>query len=910
MMPVDRIPIRLTPLPGEALDSYLETYAERLHVRLSDIFDLAGLTAQRSHRTRVVNNHKPWMFSPDPAELDALSAVTGLPPDRLTEMTLARYAGTGLAAVDAATGSIRSGRWWRQMLTSRFCPCCLAEAGGRWLLAWRLPWSFACTRHQVLLADLCPTCQRPHRWTRNQPPRHGEPCRISSQPLPSPSSRRGTPSCTQNLAEVDPVALPASGRVLDTQQHLNTVIVELVNAHGRGANLTGLQGYLDDVHTAAHAALSALRVPVPRPDEVTAALAELGIDPGRPRPAGVDSAATMALTHPAASGTYRQHASVVAFGMTVADLMLHARRNDPDPTITAWLVDAAFPQSNQARPASLLRRWISASRPVQAAVLKPLGARLSALDQLRYNTATPTPGRPPLRSSTTRAAAVPALFWPGWALRLMPPNEFVMLPYRSVLSVLLLIAGTEETTCAQAQQLLGHTPTHATKFSVATQRLRHQGVLDNVLSALGQLARHLDEHGAPIDYARRRRLRRFTHARLDIDAWRRRRLAVTLPDNWDSRLYIANITPNELPADPRDERFARLHLIELLTGTHPYWFPEPLRLPTSDSNAYARFVFTLPAPLSAYLHQQAQNRLVKAGIHEQVCWEPPFDWVTDITWPGPHPDDISPDEMWALIQDGHPLRATATKLGTTIDHLRLTASRHPPRQPSTRSGELWIEEDVLAPPDTNQLRAFAEQGLGPRKIAQLTGYSQRLILQLLIEAGLTQTPITQEFADNIDPAWLQEQYEIHQRSFNNIAAELGIDAVALVAHARKIGIAIRPGVLAHQHPLADLGRPDAFPPAIWAAFFRPAAEQRIRRFLQTPGHPSLSHAAKHLGIRTALLNSQITQLEQAIGATLLQPAADQHNIALTAEGEQFARDVRPVLEILDSSRNADSSPQR
>jgi hypothetical protein len=41
---------------------------------------------------------------------------------------------------------------------SRWCPDCLTETDGRWPLRWRLPWVFACLRHQVLLADQCPTC--------------------------------------------------------------------------------------------------------------------------------------------------------------------------------------------------------------------------------------------------------------------------------------------------------------------------------------------------------------------------------------------------------------------------------------------------------------------------------------------------------------------------------------------------------------------------------------------------------------------------------------------------------------------------------------------------------------------------------------------------------------------------------
>lgn len=155
---------------------------------------------------------------------------------------------------------------------------------------------------------------------------------------------------------------------------------------------------------------------------------------------------------------------------------------------------------------------------------------------------------------------------------------------------------------------------------------------------------------------------------------------------------------------------------------------------------------------------------------------------------------------------------------------------------------------------------------------------------------------------NIDPDWLREQYEVHYRSLKNIADELGISTPALAAHARKLDIPIRPGVLAHQHPLADLGGPGAFSPTVWAAFSRPAAEQRIRRFLQTPVHPTLQHAAKHLGIRTELLVSQITQLERAVGNTLLDLDTDHRDINLTPEGEQFAREVASALQMLDQSR--------
>ena len=74
--------------------------------------------------------------------LRRLEHQAGLPAGRLDDAVLDRYLPLGPAR--------RRG--------SRYCPSCLAERDGRWLLAWRLGWTFACTAHGVLLCDTCPAC--------------------------------------------------------------------------------------------------------------------------------------------------------------------------------------------------------------------------------------------------------------------------------------------------------------------------------------------------------------------------------------------------------------------------------------------------------------------------------------------------------------------------------------------------------------------------------------------------------------------------------------------------------------------------------------------------------------------------------------------------------------------------------
>ena len=366
------IPIRLPPLPGEALDSWLETYAQLLHVAVRDIFALAGVDWDRL-ASDDKRQHKPWLYQLDEPDLAALSTVTGIPAAALADMTLARYEGTGLAALTAAPGLPRTPRWWRQPIGSRYCPRCLAANGGRWMLTWRIPWTFACTGCQVLLADTCPDCGRRHRRTRTGQPRRPGRCDLTGLPLPPPRPPRGgITSCGSDPAQTAVIALPAGGRMLRAQQHTGALIAALLAARGQPGHLAALQQYLDDIHAVARAAISALHGPAAPPAIAVAVLDELGAQPGIPARPG-DHPGTAALTGPA-HGRRRQFAPVAAFGITIADVMLHGRRGDPDPLIAAWLAGNEAGRRRQparrtcspagTRPAPPCRpRWPRRSRP-------------------------------------------------------------------------------------------------------------------------------------------------------------------------------------------------------------------------------------------------------------------------------------------------------------------------------------------------------------------------------------------------------------------------------------------------------------------------------------------------------------------------------------------------------------------
>ena len=102
----------------------------------------------------------------------------------------------------------------------------------------------------------------------------------------------------------------------------------------------------------------------------------------------------------------------------------------------------------------------------------------------------------------------------------------------------------------------------------------------------------------------------------------------------------------------------------------------------------------------------------------------------------------------------------------------------------------------------------------------------------------------------------------------------------------------RPGITG-----ADGRRPDS-------AYRRAlGAEQRIRRFLAIPGQTGLHHAARELGIRPAILASQVRQLEDAAGITLLRTQPD-GTIPLTADGGQFARNALAAFNMIVDAREA------
>ena len=212
------LPLRVPVIPGESLDSWLEALARRNGLTISGLLPSLGWQAPHVFSRLVVNVPVPI--------LRGIEHRAGLPPGRLDDAVLDRY----LPALPVR----RTG--------SRYCPSCLAANGGRWLLAWHLPWVFTCTQHRILLCDTCPGCGHVPRVLYGV---------AGVNPAGScPVTQAGSASryCATDL-RADPRRHAPRGQMLAAQHWINTIL----GIDGTATPVSAQQ--LSDLEIVAHWAL-------------------------------------------------------------------------------------------------------------------------------------------------------------------------------------------------------------------------------------------------------------------------------------------------------------------------------------------------------------------------------------------------------------------------------------------------------------------------------------------------------------------------------------------------------------------------------------------------------------------------------------------------------------------------------
>ena len=146
------LPLRVDPLPGEALESWLAALATRMNATWGEVLDAVLPTGVNgtasSHRGAVLTT------AVSDAERDSISAATGVSAGDIDTMTLAGHYGSPLITIDARTGRARTP--WGLLYRQRFCPLCMRTLPGRRKLEWYLAVDLHLYRTSVLARRYLP----------------------------------------------------------------------------------------------------------------------------------------------------------------------------------------------------------------------------------------------------------------------------------------------------------------------------------------------------------------------------------------------------------------------------------------------------------------------------------------------------------------------------------------------------------------------------------------------------------------------------------------------------------------------------------------------------------------------------------------------------------------------------------
>ncbi|WP_326611417.1 TniQ family protein [Streptomyces scopuliridis] len=795
--PVRTLPIRLPPLPGEALDSWLEATARRMDTTLGDVLLHFGFPVRQRTGNQFRGIPADWTIFLDERLTAAVAHATVTVPEAVTAMTLAHYDGRALQMSPAGRAVTRHVLWGRGR-GSRFCPDCLHSSGGRWQLSWRLGFSFACTQHRRLLADQCPHCGRVPR----QRPRSGR-----SVPRPelcgNPPIRPGGPvsaGCGTDLTRASTLRLPPGHPVLMAQGRVTEIIDGATVAFGPYRTVPQqAPSVLADIRALGIRVLSDLPAAVLR-EQVPADIAEahLATDSASPRteqaadrpgfmapPRAVDAAVAVTM----ALGILEQP-GIHEAGEALRDLLEAVREELTQ--ISATSIDD----------------WGQGISPVlQSVHLAALAPSLRPSEHLRYRITTEIPRRPARTTQDIeqRARKVPTMFWPSWTVRLTPPEGIHARALAPVLAALLLIPDSR-TSLDQAAGLVGDV-TDGIEVSRLLQELDDHPQWLDIVTALDRLADHLDANGTPIDYGRRRLLD-YTGL-LPHDRWLKicRRIG----------------TP---PGTGRRERIVRSQLFRRLSGLPAESVPEDLGgLDSAEFRAASlRFTALQTPELAHALQQEALEFLASHHIHgEPVTWQPPTTLLAGLSLPGPDPAHIALPRLHQLVRERqHPVQHAAQVLGTTVEAIRHVLDEHPaPAPPLTKNAARAIgrirQQARLTVPEERFTQLYLEEHRSLQQIATLTGFSRRVLTDLAKDYGIPLREGPQDYKRRgpVERDWLIEQYVHRRRTLPDLARETGMSTANMARWAHTHNIPLRPrGGASHNTALRPPpSRPQMPPPS-------------------------------------------------------------------------------------------------
>ncbi|UQX10996.1 TniQ family protein [Candidatus Mycobacterium methanotrophicum] len=843
-------------LPGEAIDSWLEALAARTHTAWADLITAVGLKPSGGTCT------SQWIVQLRPGESTAIATASGLDADTIDAMTLSHYADRGVR-IDTATRTVNRAFPWGRSSGSRYCPQCLAATGGRWQLSWRLGWAFACTEHHCLLADGCPSCGgvqrlRPHISDAIPAPAH------CANPAPG-ATGRAPARCAADLTAT-PVAQFTDDHPVLVAQHIVYDVIETATAQfgvyhrdpkpGAGvlADIRAVAG-----RVLAYASHDELANILPA-DLVTAYRAGAEERSGPARAQNKPGLATPA------------YAATAAVGVAAALTSL----SKPDIAAAAaamrWLVSGARDRGLSVSTANIGwgRRTTSTLTAAQIAALAPL---LKPSEQLRYRTASEKPSRPIAGSARVDRLAqrTPTMFWPAWSLRMTIPTCHQR-HLRPALSAAMMLVGTRLTLHEAGKRIAA--PMTGQGLSRVLQLLE-QNEWSDVSAVLTLLADYLADTETPIDYQRRRRLD----------------FSTLLPNSAWARVCRDTATPGRRSARAR---VARCYLFERLSA-----LPASAAPFACDDNEFrtktADFPEHLTPELAAALDRHGQDFLTTNGIgDEPLTWHPPTAMLGDLHLPGHDPAAVDIGELHRLIRvEDYSLGAAAEHLGTTLETVRhlLTTHPAPAREPVThdqgrvRGTGYRTAKSALTPDRLQDL--YETDGRGLRDIAASIGVDRKTVAQLAHDYGIPLRVPGRQTRHHVDRDWLYDQYVNKRRAFPDLARECGMSTANMERWAKTHNIPKRSrGGPSHSANLAAAAEAQAAPDILRPALAGIGGWERLQRFAAASPYPTMTIAAKELGVHQFTLVNQINRLERELDQKLLVRAERGRPMELTPFGSR------------------------
>ncbi|MEU3078539.1 TniQ family protein [Streptomyces laurentii] len=884
--------IRVVPLPGEALDSWFEAMAHRLHTPMGELLPQLGLArhaAARRKKEPEADIPRDWVQLLRPTEVNDIAHTCGIGPEEVIAATLVHYDRRALL-LDHRTRQVKRWVLWGRGSGSRYCPDCLADSGGRWQLEWRLGWSFACLRHHRLLADTCPHCgslQRSHPYPVAGIPQPGR----CANPATNRSTGPESPRCRADLAQMPTLTLPHEHPALVAQRIVSETINSGTANFGiyEGSEVPSLNA-LADLRAVASRTLAASRSDLLAtlvPPDVLNAHNTAGSLRSGPRSLINPTVRPGFMAPPTAAGT--------AAGVIAALHILGGQHVQLAGTELRRFT-GHHPRSTTPATPTTMTAWGKYTSPRLLAVqLASIGPDLRCTDQLRYRTASNRPRYPDsVQNSHRRLHSIPAVFWPALSLRIAPPAGHYQRILRPALSCMLGLTGSR-LDMEEISRRLG-SATNGLAASRVMQYLRRTPwwtVMQNVMTLL---AEQLDAQPAPIDYERRRHL--------DYSG-------LLPPQEWD------DICRRTAQFRGRERRIhaARSYLFERISGLPAELMPAETIVTEAEIRKWiSEFTTHLTSDLATGLDHTAKSFLDRHRIHDEpLTWQPDTMLLKGLELPGTNPDAVSVATLHELI--GRPrmtVMQAANLLGTSIDAVKHLLTEHPPSSRPITPGKAWATGHISAVaraqlPASELRRLYIDERLSIRRISQATGISISVVTALTREYDIVLRPTGRTSrAKPITREWLHEQYTVHRRPLADLARETGMSPTSMARWARHHQIPTRRGGAGHNPALRALADGVTAPSLLRRALERRGGREHLRNFAAAASYPNLGAAADALNVKRFTLVGQINRLEQDLGGPLLERAVRGRPMRLTALGR---RAKRAIDKALPGQATSPTSPQ-